>query len=229
MQVSCPECSTQYTIPVGSIGSGGRALRCSKCGHEWLQHPIVDPVKDNADLSDEKIAEEGPLDVEYKNIPAVATSESKTFSIDDVAPHIIGAGGALATIALIMLVVLLLRTPLVYAFPELDRFYIALGKEQMSVEISGEGLVFDRILASWEEDGDNSHVSVEGTIINLTDSSIEVPTISAEFLSPDGVVVEMHTFKVEEEMIEGENLIEFNTSILTTPYNATALSLSFSL
>ena len=41
MYISCPNCSTSYTIDGGNIDNNGRAVRCSKCGHTWQQYPVI--------------------------------------------------------------------------------------------------------------------------------------------------------------------------------------------
>ena len=44
MIVSCPNCSTRFTIPGAAIPATGRAVRCSKCGTKWRQGQPSDEV-----------------------------------------------------------------------------------------------------------------------------------------------------------------------------------------
>lgn len=52
MQVSCPECQTQFMVPDSTLEGNGRKMRCSRCGHKWLQKadggveeiPIPQPI-----------------------------------------------------------------------------------------------------------------------------------------------------------------------------------------
>lgn len=37
MILLCPHCSTQFFVDDGSIGEGGRTVRCGKCAHIWEQ------------------------------------------------------------------------------------------------------------------------------------------------------------------------------------------------
>ena len=40
MIVICSQCQTQFNVPPDAIAQGeGRMVRCSQCGHEWLQLP----------------------------------------------------------------------------------------------------------------------------------------------------------------------------------------------
>lgn len=42
MRVTCPECESKFKVPDSAIGTTGRKLRCSKCGHQWFQEPVAD-------------------------------------------------------------------------------------------------------------------------------------------------------------------------------------------
>ena len=55
MYISCPKCSTSYTIDGRNVDSGGRKVRCFKCGQAWLQHP--EPVLQSAPTRSEQTPE----------------------------------------------------------------------------------------------------------------------------------------------------------------------------
>lgn len=42
MRVTCPECESKFKVPDSAIGTTGRKLRCSRCGHQWFQEPVPD-------------------------------------------------------------------------------------------------------------------------------------------------------------------------------------------
>jgi predicted Zn finger-like uncharacterized protein len=42
MIVTCSACKTRYLTDPTVLGSGGRMVRCAKCGHVWLQEPPAD-------------------------------------------------------------------------------------------------------------------------------------------------------------------------------------------
>ncbi|MBT3917290.1 MAG: hypothetical protein HN731_20920 [Rhodospirillaceae bacterium] len=41
MYISCPSCSTSFSVDGAMIGTGGRAVRCYNCSHSWHQYPVV--------------------------------------------------------------------------------------------------------------------------------------------------------------------------------------------
>ena len=42
MILTCPACSTRYTLDPQSLGPDGRKVRCTQCGHVWHQDPPAD-------------------------------------------------------------------------------------------------------------------------------------------------------------------------------------------
>lgn len=47
MLISCPNCTTNFSVPDKALGSTGRTLKCAKCGHKWHQKPLME---DDLDL-----------------------------------------------------------------------------------------------------------------------------------------------------------------------------------
>jgi predicted Zn finger-like uncharacterized protein len=53
MLISCPSCTTSFSVPDKALGASGRTLKCAKCGHKWFQSPLPaepEPVEDDFDL-----------------------------------------------------------------------------------------------------------------------------------------------------------------------------------
>lgn len=44
MIIACPNCSTRYSLDPGTVGSTGKSVRCSNCGHLWFQEPLRQPA-----------------------------------------------------------------------------------------------------------------------------------------------------------------------------------------
>jgi predicted Zn finger-like uncharacterized protein len=45
VQITCPQCSTTYRLPEGSIPAEGRDVRCKQCAHVWHQLPLQEPAE----------------------------------------------------------------------------------------------------------------------------------------------------------------------------------------
>ena len=44
MRITCPSCSTSYDVDGSVFGDQDRPVRCTNCGHQWLQARIADPA-----------------------------------------------------------------------------------------------------------------------------------------------------------------------------------------
>ncbi|RAU22814.1 hypothetical protein CU669_05345 [Paramagnetospirillum kuznetsovii] len=50
MLITCPSCSTNFSIPDSALGTTGRKLKCAKCGHKWHQQPMMVMEDDDTDF-----------------------------------------------------------------------------------------------------------------------------------------------------------------------------------
>ena len=68
MILSCPSCSTRFSVPDGAFAKGGRKLRCGKCKHDWFQEPPVEeaapvePAEEAAPVEEAAPSEENSQD-----------------------------------------------------------------------------------------------------------------------------------------------------------------------
>ena len=83
MILTCPSCSTRYSVDAASFAPPGRQVRCAKCGHVWFQsspepemvpEPEIEPVVTMPSVS---VPEPGH---DFDDIaPAPATTREDTF------------------------------------------------------------------------------------------------------------------------------------------------------
>lgn len=49
MELTCPNCTTHFSVPDDAIGPNGRKVKCAMCGHVWRQMPAdYDPMGEDA-------------------------------------------------------------------------------------------------------------------------------------------------------------------------------------
>jgi predicted Zn finger-like uncharacterized protein len=49
MRITCPACTTSYTIADDKIGANGRSVRCASCGNKW--HVSLDDEQEEAEVA----------------------------------------------------------------------------------------------------------------------------------------------------------------------------------
>ncbi|MGQ9371514.1 MJ0042-type zinc finger domain-containing protein [Azospirillum sp. ST 5-10] len=173
MIISCPMCSTRYTVPDSAVGSEGKKVRCSHCGHTWYEYPLHGP---------------GGLaagDGDMATIAAVRTRAPE----DVVAAARSGGrrGGLAPWLGLAVLVValgaggVLLRGEVVRLWPATALLYQTVG---LPVEPPGAGLQLQNVRSEQREAEGAPLLVVEGQIVNVSESERPVPGVVAVSLDP---------------------------------------------
>ncbi|CAA7614128.1 conserved hypothetical protein [Candidatus Terasakiella magnetica] len=102
MLITCPDCSTNFSIPDAALGTEGRKLKCAKCGHKWFQKPLMVMEEDDTDLDLSGPSFSAPMrDPEPAFSPSPrpelrAQTESDMDDIDIESPPVPQFGGRIA-------------------------------------------------------------------------------------------------------------------------------------
>ncbi len=185
MIVSCPNCSTRYTLSESSVGPNGRKVKCAKCGHIWWQRAVETDFF-SADLSDAptEIRPSHPVGrgaAKGGKGGAKAAGKKSRFTRPDkrsliglavlaVVVAAVGAGGYLA------------RDYIVHRWPPAALLYETLG---IAVEAPGAGLQLQNVRSEQKIEGGATSLLVQGQIVNVSDVERMVPRLRAVSLGAD--------------------------------------------
>ncbi|MBW8881525.1 MAG: zinc-ribbon domain-containing protein [Asticcacaulis sp.] len=202
MVLTCPSCSTRYTLQDSQMPRGGRTVRCAACKTTWHADKPEDPIELPLAPEPAPARPEELQAVKAKKLPGRyrAMMEDKKRLKALTAQGIVWA--ALGATALIVLIVgFFLRVDIVRAFPRVAGAYAMVG---LPVNASGLTLV--------SGDGDSKAafkngrfvVTVTAKVTNLRNKPTAIPPIKVKLLDgtlqqfdyvvipSNGLVVEPH-------------------------------------
>lgn len=211
MILTCASCSTRYAVDPVALGPNGRMVRCSRCGHSWLQVPPADMPRR---------LEVPPLEPRPippgSNLPALFSRRRKTDRIGWIALAVslaaLLSGGVGA------------REAIVKAWPPSARLYEAVG---LAVEPELLGLDLVNVESRRIKDGEVTVLIIEGEIVNSANEPRRVPLIRGALIDKDRREITSWTFPAEKMELAPAETTRFSTWLSSPPSGASRLSVSF--
>lgn len=235
MIIVCPNCSTRYMIPDGSIGESGRKVRCNNCKELWTQDADSahhDAAFDEGDKSMDEVANDFTLPAEgdtsfldeVKNaddasvsddisIPQSIHPDKKDKSLDAIKASIkqakhwknYASGVACGVIILILGVVIICAN---------SRGIILAhtGLRPVFAALNNDpfghvkDVIFDNVTITYQDDV--SAFVMDGLIINLKDSDVLLPPVKITFSDEHYETLDIwHAIASDEKLLLGEGSI----------------------
>jgi predicted Zn finger-like uncharacterized protein len=198
MIVSCPTCSTRYTLSDESLGQDGRKVRCARCGHTWWQmpdRPEPDEVVPDA-LTEIRLAN--------PTKPAAKTA-AKTKVKPPKAPRAKPARSTVIGFALLGLLVAgaaagayLGRDAIVRSWPPAALLYDTIG---MPAEPPGFGLELRNIRSEQKIEGGITVLLLDGEVANGTDVERTLPPLRVITFGPEHKLLQSWTIEPSAETL----------------------------
>ncbi len=180
MIVTCPNCSTRYSLTSAYIGPSGRKVRCTKCGHTWFQRPVEEEhVMTSATIGFDPRTESGPTEVRpARPMPAAKPVTITTASKggDKRRKPSVGWYALAASVAAIAAAGWLAREPIVHAWPPAALLYEMAGAP---VPPPGAGLQLQNVRSEQRAEEGGVVLVVEGQIVNTSEAERPVPRLRA--------------------------------------------------
>jgi predicted Zn finger-like uncharacterized protein len=142
-----------------------------------------------------------------------------------IQPKLFAAAAALSVFLLIGLVLLMFRTQIVHAWPAANTAFSVIGMEPI---VKGQGVVFNQLEASIEEEWGDEYLSIQGQIVNLKREPAAVPYISATLLDIEGNMLKQWLIEPPTRELGPEEVQNFVSKYKTHP-DAMSVDLSFTL
>lgn len=170
MLITCPNCSTRYTVADSAVPPGGRKVRCRSCGHVWFQRPVVEEEPQHTLLAEDfaPIRRPPPKPAKVKTPPRRGVIIGWAVFVLLLAGV---GGGAYAG-----------REQVVRFWPPAARLYALAG---LPVDPPGTGLQLQNVRSEQRTENGGALLLVEGQILNTSDVVRPVPKVRAVSLGFD--------------------------------------------
>jgi predicted Zn finger-like uncharacterized protein len=213
MILTCPSCSTRYSVDPATLGADGRAVRCARCGHNWRQTPPADMPRRLDSMFEREVPRPLPPG---SNLPALRERRQRINRIGWILLVLFLAvvlGGGLGA-----------REGIVELWPASGRLYDAIG---LGLEPEELGLDLLNVETHSIKEGEVTVLVIEGQVMNSAESARRVPPIRVALI--DKNKRELATWEVAAEKTElaPDELTRFSARFSSPPASAASLAVSF--
>ncbi|WP_025897661.1 DUF3426 domain-containing protein [Sneathiella glossodoripedis] len=230
MILTCPSCSTRYSIDAASIGPEGRLVKCAKCGHKWREFPPEDlpkQVQEEPEPQPDVAApqagtpdsggEDATMSIEAMTRASKKREEQRARK-KKIRRRILGWVLFVLILAGIGVGGYYGRNTVVQFWPASAKLY---QKMKLDVKTANKlGLeIRDLENKSVSENG-VTRLTVYGKIVNITGEDQPVPRIGIQLVDSNGLHVYSWSTSVEQTTIPAWETIEFSSSMNQPPEEA---------
>lgn len=218
MLVTCPECTTKYTIDPDALGTVGRKVRCIRCTHVWNLEPPAEPDAEvpGADSADTP----GSRARRRRRAAAAAAAGSPPRK-------------RLATALWLILALLVtgtigggvgLRENIVEVWPTARPFYKMVGLKVMPL---GAGLGLRNITWKASRDNGDRFLKVQGQVTNLSKTVRNIPLMRGQLFDKNNRELQRWTFSAPKTRVLPDESATFRTELKNPVMGAFRLVITF--
>jgi len=220
MILSCPSCTTRYSVDDSTLGDGGRRVRCASCGHTWHVAP------GGGEAAPQTAAEKPAKTETLKPVPKEPAQayRAKVEARRRRRYFMMGAG-AWSGIAAALIVMLgaawIFRLDVVRAWPQTASAYAMVGSNANAYGLSIEGVAAERVLVE-----DQPVLEVEGTLRNIDRRNRDMPFVRFALQDAEGEEFFAWTVAPERENLDPGERVAVVTQLVNPPERAANVALT---
>lgn len=241
MILTCPDCSTQYSVKDGAIGPNGRTVRCSSCSATWFVSSDADSLALADNIEEEITQVETPTASEPET-----TIESPLAHKPHKAKPVTGAhvqvrdkadrqrrNRRLAGVTMIWMITLglllaaaiigfIMRQDIVDRNPAMSSIYKA-----FRIDVKSQGLDFESPGTSHTIIDGRPVLVINGVIVNRSTKARDIPLVELSLVNGGGEVITKWLVEIDEKEIAPKQRISYISQFPNPPLDAVDLKYKF--
>ena len=209
MIIRCFACSTRFRIDPAALGVSGRRVRCTSCGHVWLELPPGGVAQ--------RSEPNGPLPASPTPSPPPLPERSQAVWIGWLVAGFV--------VAVVLTGLALGRNTIVAAWPDTVSAYDSAG---LPIRVAHtDGLRISEIESERVQGGNGAVLLVRGVIENTIAHSRTVPTLQAVLADEAGA--ELHRWRVAtvSSVLDAGQSTTFESWLADPPEGAARVTVGF--
>ena len=221
MIIICSNCNTKYSISKSVLGKNGKKVKCSNCEHKWYQK--IDIIKKKGveviSLKEQQIE---------KNFVNEEIDDTKVFSSEIIKKK---SNSFLYLFILAILILFIYLNEQYFNYPIKDYFFNLIKKEFLINNQNKNS--FNLVLNQIEKEVNILHnnqriIKIFGKISNTSNrENYKIPKLQATLLDNNENIITSWFFYAEQENLEPQGSIDFNTSYIHDNQNIADIKIEF--
>ncbi len=238
MILTCPACSTRYTVDEAQFPAAGRIVRCAKCGHSWHQpgpEPEPAPTPEPEPVVEAPAPAFDPVEEVAAPFAPASSSGTRAFAPAAQVPQtprgkalqaIAVAAGWLGLVAVVLTIgysAIRYRQDIAAIWPQTASVYSGIG-----LKVNAGGIDFRNVAYKRETEDGQPVLVVTGQIVNLASRELPVPqTIRITLTDADNRDIYHWTIKSPAPALKPGGVLPFRTRLSSPPVAARFAVVSF--
>jgi predicted Zn finger-like uncharacterized protein len=222
MILTCPSCSTRYTVDEAKFPPAGRTVRCAKCGHSWHQPgpepqaPAQPEPEPALAVPSAPAAEEAPFasgSATRAYAPPAQVSEKPKGQGLQMAAVAAGWAGLVAVVLLIGYSAVRYRQDIAAIWPQSAAVYSGVG-----LKVNAGGIDFRNVAYKRESEDGQPVLVVTGQIVNLASRELPIPqAVRVTLTDADNRELYHWPFKPSAPTLKAGGVLPFRTRLTNPP------------
>ena len=220
MIITCQSCNTKYSINKNALGKNGKKVKCSNCGYEWYQ---------KLDIIEKKLPRESLKKIEIRRNYAKKDIDTIKFFPSEVKKK---KNYKFLYLLIPIIVILFIYLNKKHFNYEIKNYFLKFIEKEFLINNQNKNS-FNLVLNQIEKEVNILHnnqriIKIFGKISNTSNTeNYKIPKLQATLLDNNENIITSWFFYAEQENLDPQGSIDFNTSYIHDNQNIADIKIEF--